>query len=278
MDNQNQRRVGEFVVGLVLILMGLAAFAESFLPALFILGLGAFMLYRQWGGEFRFDFEGFLDSINAPRESAPRRARYAEPEEYEPERQTGAEKVYAHALRAVERAGFSPDEVRVLPVDLGLMVFRTDQDPIVYRTQPVPDDADYVQPFVQLRLPTKAVGRVKFEIIDSDGQVLFIHEDIHQFERGRNLITPSARLPVHDAQAMHRNWQLRISADGTVLANHHFTWQESDTRRVRRHVREDGEISNELRATLEENRLHKLSLDELLAFQDEDDEAARQRR
>ncbi|MCA9327752.1 hypothetical protein KDA14_04455, partial [Candidatus Saccharibacteria bacterium] len=159
----------------------------------------------------------------------------------------------------------------------GLMVYRGDDDPVVYRTQPVPDDADYIRPYVQLRLPTKAVGRVKFEIVDGDGQVVFVHEDMHNLERGRNLVTPSAWLPIHDAQAMYNKWQLRISADGTPLATHKFEWSESSTRVMRRHITEDGEISNELRATLAENRLGSMSLDELLSFQEED-EQPRQRR
>ncbi|MBZ0281392.1 MAG: hypothetical protein K8L97_11685 [Anaerolineae bacterium] len=267
----SSRRFWEILIGLFLLVVGFGAFFQNAVSALIILGLGAFLLYRQLGNQA--EVQSFLNNLSQPRE----RPRYSD-ESPEPERQSGAEKVYAHALRAVERAGLSPDDVRVLPVDIGMMVFRSDQDPVVYRTQPVPDDADYVQPFVQLRLPTKAVGRIKFEIVDSDGQVLFIHEDIKHLERGRNLVVPSARLPVHDAHVMHREWQIRISADGTPLATHAFGWQESDTRRVRRHLTEDGEISNEMRATLAENRLQKMSLDDLLEFQDENDPAEQQRR
>lgn len=270
----NSRRFWETMIGLFLIVVGLGAIFQNIISAAIILALGAFLLYRQYGNNSA-DLQTFFNNISQQRE---RSRRYEGEEMPEPERQSGAEKVYAHALRAVERAGLSPDEVRVLPVDIGMMVFRSDQDPVVYRTQPIPDDADYIQPFVQLRLPTKAVGRIKFEIVDSDGQVLFIHEDIKHLERGRNLVVPSARLPVHDAHVMHRDWQIRISADGTPLAMHGFSWQESDTRRVRRHLTEDGEISNELRATLAENRLQKMSLDDLLEFQDEDDPAEQQRR
>lgn len=270
----NSRRFWEILIGIFLLITGIGAIFQGLIPALLIMGLGAFLLYRQFGNGT--DFQTLWNSFTQGGQGSSSRDDYEDMPE--PERQSGAEKVYAHALRAVERAGFSPDDVRVLPVDIGLMVFRNDQDPVVYRTQPVPDDADYVQPFVQLRLPTKAVGRIKFEIVDSDGQVLFIHEDIKHLERGRNLVVPASRLPVHDAHVMHRNWQVRISADGTVLATHAFTWQESDTRRVRRHLTEDGEISNEMRATLAENRLQKMSLDDLLDFQSEDDPAEQQRR
>lgn len=274
MGDSRGNRSGQIIVGIILLLVGLSALGIEVPFGLLLLALGGWLLYRQRGnqgniGEWLSDLSG----------------RATPPEEWEDEfedeyaaRQSGTEKVYEHALKAVGRAGLNPDEVSVLPVDMGVMVFKGADDPTVYRTQPIPDDADFVQPFVQLRLPQRAVGRVKFEIIDGDGQVLFIHEDIHNLERGRNLLTPSARLPIHDAQAMGNAWQLRVSADGTVLANHRFEWQESSARLMRRHMREDGEISNELRATMEESRLQNLSLDELLDFQNDEDQQKQRRR
>lgn len=268
MSNSQPRRFREIMVGLFLLVVGLSALAESAPVAALIMGIGGWLLWRQWQNNPNFDFSSVF---NRQAEEAT--------DEYSDDlpRQTGAEKVYAHALRAVEQAGLNPDEVQVLPVDVGVMVYSGEDDPVVYRTQPIPDDADYIRPFVQLRLPTKAVGRVKFEVVDGDGQVLFVHEDIHHLERGRNLVTPSTWLPIHDAHAMYNKWQLRISADGTPLATHKFEWAESSTRAMRRHITEDGEISNELRATLAENRLGSMSLDELLSFQ-EGEEPRQQRR
>lgn len=247
--------------------MGLSSLPAEAPIGIMLIAIGGWLIWNQ------VNTKGDLSAVGADE----RLPAYDDDDDYIP-RQTGAEKVYAHALRAVEAAGLNPDSAQVLPVDLGVMVFQADNDPVVYRTQAIPDDADYIQPFVQLRLPTRAVGRIKFEIIDSDGQVIFIHEDLNHLERGRNLVTPSARLPIHDAQAMLGNWQLRISADGMPLANHKFMWQETNTRAIRRHITADGEISNELRASLAENRLGKLSLDDLLSFQDADEEAQRQQR
>lgn len=251
-NRQPNRQFGEVLLGLLLLVIGLSALAEGAFPWLLLVAAGGYMLWRQYQSSQR---DNLSDELFEEVHSASR--------------QSGAETVYAHALKSVERAGLDPNEVRVLPVDIGVMAFRGDSDPTVYRTRPIPDDVDYVQPFVQLRLPTKATGRIKFEILDSDGQAIFIHEDFHQLERGRNLITPAARLPIHDAQAMHNAWQLRISADGLTLAAHRFDWQESNLNRVRRHLAEDGEISNELRAALTENRLNRISLDDLLSYQDD---------
>lgn len=253
------RRSSEIVAGLLLLAIGLSALGAEVLPAIFLLLLGGYFLWRQ--------FE------SAPL-AASRDDRYDD-RAYTDRRPSGAEQVYAHALQAAERAGLHPGQAPVIPVDIGVMAFRGDGPPGVFRTRAVPDDIDYLQPFVQLRLPTRARGRIKFEILDSDGQRLFVHEDFYQLERGRNLITPTARLPIHDAQAMHRDWQLRVTADGLPLAEHAFRWQDTDLSVVRRHLTEDGEIGNELRTALSENRLGELSLDELLADQDAADAGQR---
>lgn len=257
---QPNRQFGQVMLGILLLMIGLGAIAEGAFPWLLLILVGGYMLWRQ----YETAQQGVPDEVFE--------------EIHTSARQSGAETVYAHALKAVQSAGLDPNEVQVLPVDMGIMAFRSDQDPVVYRTRPVPDDVDYVQPFVQLRLPTKAVGRIRFEILDSDGQAIFIHEDYYQLERGRNLITPAARLPIHDAQAMQDSWRLYISADGMALAEHAFDWQESTLNRVRRHLSEDGEISNELRAAMTESRLQNITLDDLLSFQDDTDAEQQQRR
>ena len=269
MANSQPQRKWQVLGGIFLLLFGLSALPGEAAIGLILMALGGWLLWKQLNSN--------VDVSAVFNQRADDDSNY-DPEDDYALRQTGTEKVYAHALRSVEQAGLNPDTAQVLPVDLGVMVFQGDNDPVVYRTQPIPDDADYIQPFVQLRLPTRAVGRIKFEIIDSDGQVIFIHEDVNNLERGRNLVTPSARLPIHDAHAMLGNWQIRISADGMPLAVHKFMWQETNTRAIRRHITADGELSNELRASLAENRLGKMSLDELLSFQDGDQEPQRQQR
>lgn len=262
------------VVALVLLFLGIIAVGSGELPGFLLIAMGAWLMYVH--------IAGTPDLGNISRRYTGDRAKTVTlpaDDESDSVRQSGSEKVYAHALRAAAQAGHNPDQMRVVPVDMGFMVFRANHEPDLYRTQPLPDDADYIQPFVQLRLPTRASGRVKFEIVDSDGRTIFIHEDIHELARGRNLITPRARLPIHDAHPMTHDWQLRVIADGLPLATLDFNWQESGTRYIRRNVSEDGEISNELRAALAENRLEeKMSLDELLSPQSDTNESRRQAR
>ena len=273
----NNRRFSEVGLGLLFLFLGLVALGEgSFFMTLLVLA-GIYMLVRQFEGG-RMPWE----SVDEAERYIPRRRGQAQPDDdlefSDYEEAASRERIYAHAIRAVEEAGLDPETAKVLTTDIGVMAFKDDSEPMIYRSRPVLDDIDYLQPFVQLRLPQKAIGRIRFEIVDSDGQVLFVHEDRHQLERGRNLISPAARLPIHDAQAMYEEWELRVSADGVPLASHHFSWQESATKVVRRHLSEDGEISTELRATMAENRLQKMSLDDLLLDQEDESENQKQQR
>lgn len=264
----DENRMPPVIVGFILflVLLSITRSLESVLPLLILGGL----LYGFARSNIQINLSG-----RAARRGRP--TRQPDEETFDMGTQNRPEPVYKHALEAVQRVGHDPNTLAVLPVDIGVMAFKHDYEPVVYRTWHVPDDIDYIQPFVQLRLPTKAVGRIRFEIIDSSGEVLFVHEENHQLVRGRNLVTPAARLPVHDAQALDGRWQIRISADNTLLAMHHFEWEEAAASAIRKHLTADGEISHEMRAVLAESRLQKLSLDDLLSDQTNTNDAPKQR-
>lgn len=212
-----------------------------------------------------------LGALYLSRRDRPRDDDYAaDPVILRKHRPVNVEQIHEHALDAVRRAGGNPDILPVLPVDMGLLSFHGDDDPVIHRTWPVDDDADYVQPFVQLRLPVAASGRIMFEILDDLGKRVYIHEDQYHLVRGRNLIMPSTRLPVHDEQHLEGRWDLRVLTDGVLLASHAFTWAATENPDFRRHIGEDGEISSEMRAILHDSRLQRLSLDELLLDQHEE--------
>ncbi len=269
MNFSNNRNT--MILAFILMLLGAVALLESSALVVLIL-LGLLFLVRQ------FDNSQLSNTFNT---TAYEDDYELDNDEWEEVRQTTrqvqSEPVYRHALEAVTRAGLNPDEVQVLAVDVGMMAFRDSPQPTVYRTWSIPDDVDYVQPFVQLRLPSKANGRIRFEILDGSGAPVFIHEDIHKLERGRNFISPAARLAIHDQREMDKGWQLRISADGVVLALHKFEFAESSNAEIQRHIGEDGEINTELRAVMTESRLQRMSLDDLLSYQ-EDEESGKQTR
>jgi len=176
------------------------------------------------------------------------------------------ELAFQHALQAGRNAGLDVHS-RVLPVDIGLMVF-TRGERAINRTDPPPDNAEYVQPFIVLHLLQRASGRVRFEIIDSDGQRLFVHEGVQNLGLGANLISPAARLKILDAHNFDGEWQLRVSADGVPLAAHHFAWHESREKLVRRHLTADGELRADAREQLvSEDPFDRITLDDLLSEQ-----------
>lgn len=265
MYERNDNRNTILLAFILLLLAGVALLESSALVVLILLGL--LFMVRQ------FD--------NNQLQSAYRSTTYEE-EDYEYEnyswddsrevRQVQSDPVYRHALEAVERAGHDPDQVQVLAVDIGMMAFRQDEEPTVFRTWTLPDDVDYVQPFVQLRLPSKAVGRIRFEVVDSVGNVVFVHENDHNLERGRNFVTPAARLAIHDQRELDGRWGLRVIADGVLLADHRFEFMEATNAAIRQHIGEDGEINTELRVALSESRLQKMSLDDLLSYQEEEEQ------
>jgi len=201
MDYQNNRNT--IVLAFILLLLaGVALLESSALVVLILLGL-LFMVRQfdnnQLQSAYSEDFDEDYEYENYSWDA------YDSHEV----RQVQSDPVYRHALEAVERAGLDPDQVQVLAVDIGMMAFRQDGEPTVFRTWTLPDDVDYVQPFVQLRLPSKATGRIRFEVMDSTGNVVFVHENDHNLERGRNFVTPAARLAIHDQQEMDGRWGLR---------------------------------------------------------------------
>ncbi|MGB7339109.1 MAG: hypothetical protein WBC91_09480 [Phototrophicaceae bacterium] len=271
MDFRNNRNT-ILLAFILLMLAGVALLEASALVVLILLGL--LFMVRQFDNnqlqsdntesydyDYGSDYEYGSDYDSSYQEVAPRQAQ--------------ADPVYRHALESVQRAGHDPDAVQVLTVDIGVMAFKDGSEPTVFRTWSLPDDVDYIQPFVQLRLPSKATGQIKFEVLDAVGNVVFVHEDSHNLERGRNFISPAARLPIHDETITKGQWGMRVSADGVLLAEHLFEFSEAANQSIRRHIGEDGEINTELRAVMAESRLPKMSLDELLQFSDDEQQQGR---
>lgn len=181
-----------------------------------------------------------------------------------------SDEAYAHAVDAARAAGLELSRTAVIPVDVGLIVYDSAETRSIHRTAPINSNAAFVQPFIQLNMPTRAVGRIRYEIIDSDGQAVFIHEDEQALERGVNLLTPAARMRMHSGTARYGRWRLAVSADGVMLLDHSFIWQEDSRARLRRHLYEDGELTQEARLLIEDEISGPgISIDDLLGAQDD---------
>ncbi|MCY4146916.1 MAG: hypothetical protein OXE95_11600 [Chloroflexi bacterium] len=272
-DNRNT-----WFLAFILMALGAVALLGNSFPVILVL-LGLLFLVRQFDND---DSSSNLSSSAADRYDYS--YGYEEEEDgddYEIFHQQPAsaeQRVYRHALDSVMRVGLNPDETEVLAVDIGLLTTRGDGEPQVYRTWSLPDDIDYIQPFVQLRVPIEAVGNIRFEILDARGAPVYIHEDGFQLRRGRNFLTPNTRMPLHDQMELDGKWTLRIVADGVDIAEHRFEYAEATSASIRRHLGEDGEINAEMQAAIGESRPGKMSLDDLLAFQDDESESQRSAR
>lgn len=186
--------------------------------------------------------------------------------------QANKKQIYRHALQAFRRAGHNPDEqTAVMPSDVGVIAYLENQPPTIYRTAAIPDIADYIQPYLELYLnASDAQGLIRFEIVDGDNQPVFVYEDEKYLQRGRNLITPPSRMPIHDAQALKSTWRLRVSADGVLLAEHPLEWHLTHANEFSQYVGADGELTDELREVAAQST-PRMSLDDLLAMQPQSD-------
>ena len=249
-----------FLTGLFLIVAGGSALLEGDggLVALILLALGIKVL---GDSRSRRSDEQTLTSRAAGSERPARAAR-----------RKGRWRVAEHADFAVRSAGHDPAAMSLRVSDIGVFAMGEGRETLVHRLQAVRDDVDYIQPWVALRVPTLAAGTLRFEIRDMDGRLHFQRDRSLQLEPGDNLISPPARMPVHDALLTEGDWQLSVHADGNLLAVHSFGWMEAEEELqepgLRAHLQEDGEMSDELRRAFEENsQEQERSLDELLEHQ-----------
>jgi len=267
-------------LGFILLALGSVVLLESSFPVILVL-LGLLFLVRQ------FDNEGSSNLSSSSSEARQSSYSYGDEEAYEEDYDdyeifhqqpaSAEQRVYRHALESAIQAGQDPDDVQVLPVDIGILVTKGDEKLQIYRTWTLPDDIDYIQPFVVLRMPEDAEGDICFEIADALGNLVYSREDTFQLKRGRNLLTPQTRMPLHDQMQVHGgNWTLRVIANDMPIAIHRFEYAETSSASIRRrHIGEDGEINIEARAALADSRPAAMSLDDLLAYQDEEDAAER---
>lgn len=178
-----------------------------------------------------------------------------------------------HALEAVAAAGHAPDELALLPVDIGFLTYAAGGRPVVHREAPIPDTVDYIQPYVELELARPAAGTLRFEVLDSEGEVRYVREERRQLKAGRTAVIPETRMPVGDFLYTAESWSLRVYAANTLIAEHYFGWIDPNiTPALREHLSEDGELSADLEMLVGQASLQPMSLDELLS---EDPPAAR---
>ncbi|GEM_PF-2212669 len=184
--------------------------------------------------------------------------------------------VYPHATEAVRRAGLNPDKAGLTLTDVGLIVYGAEPRPVVHRESAVPDTANYVQPFAELKANRAAKGRLTFEVVDSSGQVAYRREEEQELRAGKTAVISRTRLPIGDHFYLAQGWTLKIYANDVLLAEHPFGWYNpaSRTETLREVMSNDGELTADLSALMDDIVAQPMSLDDLLG---DDSQAQKQK-
>jgi hypothetical protein len=184
------------------------------------------------------------------------------------------DEAYEHALRAAQQADFDVLPDGVLPMDIGVLAYRADDDqPVIIREGQIPDDAAYLQPFLELRVPSAMEGSLNFEVLDHSGNLVYKRRVPHNFARGRNLVLTPTRMRVGEDLSLMDGWHLRVWSGDVMIADHTLNWTDAgtyDEKPIAAHIGEDGELSVELRQALETLTEQPVSLDDLLSSQDDE--------
>jgi len=267
-------RWGRGLIGLMLIAWGLSAFGISIDFGLILLIGGLFLLWAMMRASQAASFSS--------RRADPRRADpFAVEEDYAPEETSPAarwragggaraaasraSRMHRVAAQAVRRAGQNPDTLAVAPVDIGVLAYESrEATPTLYRETRLPEDAAYIRPFMLLRSPRRARGRIRFELLDGQGALRFVDETEWELKAGETFVYPATWLPADRIEDFGGEWTLRVYAAETLLAAHEFAWWDSGGGDLRRYLTGDGEISDDLLEGLSGTHVERLSLDDLL--------------
>jgi hypothetical protein len=131
----------------------------------------------------------------------------------------------ATAREAVERArrrtNYSPAGLTLL--DVGLISLQSSSEGMVMRrSRSISLDDDGVRPYITLHVQADNAERnavIRFEILDQNGQVQYVHEMKTYLRDGEMNILADHHLPLAGNERLTGagDWDLRVSIDGTLV-------------------------------------------------------------
>jgi hypothetical protein len=129
-------------------------------------------------------------------------------------------------------------------LDIGLISSQANTDGMVMRkSRSISADEDGVRPFVSLHVPPGEADRntlVRFEIIDQNGQMRYVHEMKTYLRDGEMNILADHHLPLFTNAEIARSggdWDLRVSADSMYIGMLSFAVTPSLQQRERELMR-----------------------------------------
>ena len=131
------------------------------------------------------------------------------------------------AERAKSRGNF--DDPGITLMDIGLIALQSGDEGIAMRrTRTISKDDDGVRPFIQLHVAPEDADRqtlIRYEILDHNGQVQFVHEMKTYLRDGEMDILLDHHLPLMDNDQIQGvgDWDLRVHLDNNLIGMHNFT-------------------------------------------------------
>lgn len=152
---------------------------------------------------------------------------------------TGATAQAQEAARRASARGFGTNPGIGL-LDIGLIALeRESQGATLRRTQSISKDDDGVRPYIVLNVdPSEADrnARLRFEMIDQNGQEVYVYEMNLYLRDGELNILPDHHLPLlsNPQVAGAGQWDLRVLLDRQLVAIHSFSLTPSSAERAER--------------------------------------------
>ncbi|MBI5667587.1 MAG: hypothetical protein HZC41_06230 [Chloroflexi bacterium] len=153
--------------------------------------------------------------------------------------------------RARRRTNYAPAGLTLL--DVGLITLHSSSEGMLMRrSRTVSLDDNGVRPYMTLHVAPESADRhalIRYEILDADGQVQFVHEMKTYLRDGEMNILADHHLPLAGNERLSSagEWDLRVFVDGGLLGALSFTMSPSLEERRRQFAREQDEAASRLR-------------------------------
>lgn len=135
------------------------------------------------------------------------------------------------AERARRRSGFTPVGLTLLDVGL-ISLHSSSEGMLMRRSRTVSLDDNGVRPYITLHVQPEAADRntlVRFEILDQNGDLQFVHEMKSYLRDGEMSILADHHLPLAGNERLPGagDWDLRVFVDGGLMGALSFTMSPS---------------------------------------------------
>lgn len=170
------------------------------------------------------------------------------------------------AERARRRSSYIPSGLTML--DIGLISLQSSPEGMVMRRgRTISLDDSGVRPYMTLSVGAAEADRnalVRFEILDQNGEVQYVHEMKTHLRDGEMNILADHQLPLLGNEKLTGagDWDLRVMVDGALIGLLAFTTTPSITERQRLMERRADQAAYRLHDEVEEDS--PVSLDDLL--------------